>query len=171
MAVKVKFKALNEQAVIPQKALGKATGLDITIQGDYLIYPFANAVKVHTGFAMAVQDGYHAKAFLRSSTGANTKLRLANGTGIIESDYRGEVMLLIENIGRQPVKLFDGERIAQLLIEKTEEVETETVTDLDETERGVGGFGSTGTKEIVKAPVKKKAPFKSQTKIGEEDIK
>ena len=97
--------------------------------------PNSKATKVHTGIALEVPSGHVGKIYLRSSTGANTKIRLANGTGIIDSDYRGELILLCENIGDGPVSLFSGDRIAQILIEPLANVTFKEVKELSETER------------------------------------
>jgi len=76
--------------------------------------------------------------------GAKTKLRLANGTGIIDSDYRGELMLLVENIGQYSDYITKNQRIAQLIIEKNEPIKIAIVDSLSDTKRGTKGIGSTG---------------------------
>ena len=76
--------------------------------------------------------------------GAKTKLRLANGTGIIDSDYRGELMLLVENIGQYSDYITKNQRIAQLIIEKNEPIKITIVDSLSDTKRGTKGIGSTG---------------------------
>ena len=101
--------------------------------------------KVPLGFAMELPEGYHAEIFPRSSTGAKTPLRVSNSAGIIDSDYRGEVCIILDNMDsfdRSLVK--NGDRIAQMLVVKDPDVELVQVEDLSETERGTGGFGSTG---------------------------
>lgn len=145
----LKVKRLSSDAKLPEQQTVGAVGLDLYVKDTYRIHPVGTclaprATKVGTGIAVEIPQGYHGKIFLRSSTGATRSLRLANGTGIIDSDYRGEVMLLVENIGQQPELLNDGERIAQLLIEKSEQVVIQEVEELNKTERGVGGLGSTG---------------------------
>lgn len=147
--VVLKVKRLSLKATLPVQKTKGAVGLDLMITEDYRIYPTTTklaekATKVKTGIAVEIPEGYHGKILLRSSTGVNTKLRLANGTGIIDSDYRGEVLLLIENVGFLPEQLTAGDRIAQLILEKNENVEVQEVDELSSTERGDGGIGSTG---------------------------
>lgn len=139
----LKIKRLTETAQLPFKGTEASAGLDLFVDADVLLLPNTNAVLIPTGIAIELPKGYHAKIFLRSSTGARTKIRLANGTGIIDEDYRGQIMLLAENVGQNPVRVFQGERIAQMLIEKTEEFTIKEVTELSDTFRGEGGFGST----------------------------
>ena len=143
----VKVKRLTANAVLPEKKTEGAACFDIVANETVAIRNLNaddKATRVHTGLAFEIPEGYHMKVFLRSSMGDKTKLRLANQTGIIDSDYRGELMLLIENLGRERVFIAEGQRIAQGMIEKNEEFFFEEVKELSETERGAGGFGSTG---------------------------
>lgn len=145
--IKVKFKRLSPDAKVPERKTAGAVGFDLASTEDVVIWNTNSedkAVKIHTGLAVEIPKGYHGKIFLRSSTGLNSKLRMANGTGIIDSDYRGEILILAENYTRKKVTVFKGERIAQLLIERTEDVVFEEVDTLSETERGTKGYGSTG---------------------------
>ena len=145
----VKIKKLNEKAKLPQQMTEGSAGLDLCVLEDVAIRPTTAtdvAYKVRTGLAVAIPEGYVGKIYLRSSTGAKTKLRLANGTGIIDSDYRGEVMVLLENVGAMTQYVSEGERLFQMLIEKQEQIKFEQVDKLDETQRGTGGMGSTGSK-------------------------
>lgn len=145
--IKVKFRRLHPDAKIPERKTAGAVGFDLSSVDNYTIWSTNvedKAVCIHTGLALEIPKGYHGKIFLRSSTGLNTKLRMANGTGIIDSDYRGEILILAENYTRKQVKVTKGERIAQLLIEKTEDVVFEEADKLSETERGIKGYGSTG---------------------------
>lgn len=107
------------------------------------------AVTNHTmiiplGFAIEIPKGYHAKIFPRSSTGLKTNVRMANSVGIIDSDYRGEVGFIAEAKYNGYNFIHKGERIAQMLIEKNVDVEFVQVEELSDTERGEGGFGSSG---------------------------
>lgn len=101
-------------------------------------------VLVGTGVAFEIPKGYHMKLFMRSSYGAHRKLRLSNCVGICDSSYRGEVKGLFDNIGDLPEIIEKGERFMQGLIEKNVEIEFKEVDTLTETQRGSGGFGSTG---------------------------
>ena len=98
---------------------------------------------VPLGFAMEIPDGYHAKVLPRSSTGLKTPVRMANSCGIIDSDYRGEVMMIAEAV-REDWHITAGDRVAQMLIEKNEPVVLVESDELSDTVRGSGGFGSTG---------------------------
>ncbi len=132
---------------MPQAATAGSVGLDLSSLSSIEILPnrlVPNAYIVHTGIAVEIPKGYHGKVFLRSSIGAKTKLRLANGTGIIDSDYRGELMLLVENLGQYSEYISKGQRVAQLIIEKNEAVKISVVDKLSDTQRGTDGIGSTG---------------------------
>lgn len=145
----LKVKKLRENAMVPEKKTDGAVGIDLYVIEDMWIAPTTTteeAYLVQSGLAMAIPEGYHGKVFLRSSTGKKTKLRLANGTGIIDSDYRGEIMFLVENVGAFAYNVYEGDRLFQILIEKNEEFDIEVVENLDETKRGTGGMGSTGSK-------------------------
>lgn len=124
-----------------------SVGLDLASIATVRLLPTAissAAYIIHTGIALEIPKGYHGQIHLRSSIGAKTKLRLANGTGIIDSDYRGEIMLLVENIGKFEASVAKGQRIAQLILTKTNPCKLELVEDLEETARGTRGIGSTG---------------------------
>ncbi|PWM76715.1 MAG: dUTP diphosphatase [Phascolarctobacterium sp.] len=138
-----KIKLLRPNAAVPEKTTDGAACYDLVLPDDILIPPY-QALKVGLGFAIEVPKGYHAKIFLRSSTGKDTRLRLANGTGIVDSDYRGEVCLLVDNTSGYFARAFAGERIAQMMIEKNVPVTFVPTDELSETERNDGGFGSTG---------------------------
>ena len=114
-------------------------------------------VLIKLGFAMELPPGYHAKVYPRSSTGLKTPLRMANSVGIIDSDYRGEVCFIGECVKtkfeqdeqKTVLTVFSfvvksGERIAQIIVDKNEDVDLVQVDELSETERGAKGFGSTG---------------------------
>ena len=145
--VVVKVKRLDERAVLPERKTDGAACFDIrTLDDIYLrtLNASDKATIVHTGLSFEIPEGYHMKVFLRSSVGLNTHLRLANQTGIIDSDYRGELKLLVENPAREPVDIKAGTRIAQVMIEKNIPTSFSEVKKLGETKRGKGGLGSTG---------------------------
>ena len=102
--------------------------------------------KVYTGLAMAIPKGYHGELHIRSSWGQRG-IRLANCTGIIDADYRGEITLMVINDSDTVYHALEGKRIAQFILVKDPAFNIEEVTELDKTERGVGGFGSTDKKE------------------------
>ena len=150
----VKFKRLDKEAILPKAMTGGAAGLDLFCLERMAVTPSrfsSKAAVIRTGLAMELPQGYYAEVVLRSSTGRDTKLRLANQVGIIDADYRGEIMFYIENIGEHLEIIGKGQRIAQMLIHKVEEVTIEEADVLSDTERGLES-GSTGkdTKPAVK---------------------
>lgn len=156
--VNIKFKKLDPKATLPQAMTGGAAGLDLVCLNRIAVTPqrwSSKAAIVRTGLAMELPSGYYAEVVLRSSTGRDTKLRLANQVGIIDSDYRGEIMLYVENLGDHLEIIDAGQRIAQLLIHKIEEVVEvvieEATEELSKTERGLeSGSTGKGTKPAVK---------------------
>ena len=149
LPVILKIKKLHPDAKIPQRQTTGSAGIDLHVLDNMPLYPtrlVKEAYVLHTGLAFEIPEGYHLEIHLRSSIGKTRKLRLANGTGIIDSDYRGEVMLLVENIGNDVEHVFPGDRIAQAILVKDPEFTIEVVESLSETKRGTGGFGSTGKK-------------------------
>lgn len=109
-----------------------------------VIYPGQMGVKIGNGVVTEIPKGYYMMLFMRSSYGAKRTLRLSNCVGIIDSPYRGEIKAMFDNIGDEVEIIEKGDRFVQGLIQKKIEVEFEEVTTLTETQRGDGGFGSTG---------------------------
>lgn len=141
----LKIKKLDEHAVVPKAMTKEAAGLDIAVSSPVNFFP--NVVtKVYTGIAMAIPKGYHGELHIRSSWGQRG-IRLANCTGIIDSDYRGEIMLCVINDTNSVYHVLEGDRIAQFILVKDPAFNIEEVTELNKTERDVGGFGSTDKKE------------------------
>ena len=143
----VKVKKLTENAMIPKRQTKDAACFDlVTTEGLYVrcINADDKSTMLSTGLAFEIPEGYHMKVFMRSGIALKTKLRLSNQVGIIDADYRGELKLLIDNLSRERVYIAEGTRLAQCLIEKNVDVSFEEVTELSETERSEGGFGSTG---------------------------
>ena len=101
---------------------------------------------VPTGLFIQLPEGYEAQVRPRSGLAAKHGLSVTNSPGTIDSDYRGEICVLLVNLSRDPFTIEPGERIAQMVIARHEHVEWEEVDALDESSRGAGGFGSTGTK-------------------------
>lgn len=147
MAKIVQVVRLHPAARLPMKQTAGSACFDLAILEDTYIPPI-KAVDfpsiIRTGLAFAIPEGHHMKVFLRSSVGAKSNLRLANHVGIIDSDYRGEVQLIIENLGRSGIHLPAGTRIAQFLIEQNVPVKFMEIDELEMTARGTGGIGSTG---------------------------
>ena len=112
---------------------------------DYVSLEPGQSIVFHTGLKCATPYGWGMNVFVRSSTGIKSKLRLCNGTGKIDtSQYRGEILIGLHNFGVKAKKIFDGERVAQAEIIKIPVVRIEEVKELSITDRGEGGFGSSG---------------------------
>ncbi len=143
----VKFLKLNENAIVPTYGTQFAAGADLyTLPGEDIIIKSGETVMIHTGIAMQIPDGTAAFIFARSGTATKRGLAPANKVGVIDSDYRGEVMVPIHNHSSETQQIAGGERIAQMVIMpyvKAEFLESEA---LDETDRDTKGFGSTGVK-------------------------
>lgn len=141
----LKIKRLTEKATVPKAMTEGSCGLDIAVSEPITFFPHV-VTKVYTGIAMVIPKGYHGELHIRSSWGKRG-IRLANCTGIIDSDYRGEITLLVINDTNDVYYALEGHRIAQFILVKDPSFNIEEVNELDKTERGVGGFGSTDKKE------------------------
>ncbi len=145
MAV-VKFVKLNPNAIVPTYGTEYAAGADIyTLSDDVITINPGETVMIHTGIAMQIPEGTAAFIFARSGTATKRGLAPANKVGVIDSDYRGEVMVPIHNHSNMVQQIESGERIAQMVIMpyvKAEFIESDI---LDQTDRDTKGFGSTGT--------------------------
>lgn len=142
----VKIKKLNEDAVIPTYGSAEAAGCDLYALLDtdeVVIHPGSTAL-VHTGISVEIPHGYYGGIYARSGLASKKGLRPANCTGVIDADYRGEIMVALHNDSSGIQTISNHERIAQMIIERYEKAEFLIVDDLVETERGEGGFGSTG---------------------------
>lgn len=139
--MKVKIKKLHENAVIPKYAQKGDSGLDLTAVS--LGYDYNNNVVYGTGLAIEIPYGYVGYIFPRSSI-ADKTLSLANSVGVIDSNYRGEIMLKFKDKGEIGITYNIGDRIGQLIIMPIPSIELEEVEELSDTNRGTGGFGSTG---------------------------
>lgn len=134
----------DDNEFIPVRATKGSLGLDLKakLDTDELILNPLETVKIKAGFSIAIPDGYHAKIVSRS--GMSSKgIIVTNAPGIIDSDYRNDICVLLTNIGKFPCKIENKTRIAQMFFEKNIDTEFVQVTSLNGTER-VGGFGSTG---------------------------
>lgn len=144
----LKIKKLNENAKIPAYATSGSAGMDLyaCIEKSITIEP-QKIVVVPTGFAIELPDNKSA-AFLyaRSGLGVKHGICLANGVGVIDSDYRGEICVGLCNVSDTPYTIEPFERVAQMVIAPVEVPQIEEVEELTNSERGVGGFGSTGKK-------------------------
>ena len=137
------FNASSE--LLPAYATVLAAGMDLRAHLDapITLAPLQRAL-VPTGFHIALPPGYEAQVRPRSGLAAKHGITVLNAPGTIDADYRGEVKVILVNLSDTPFEIVPGERIAQMVVAKCEQVEWEEVDSLDETGRGEGGFGSTG---------------------------
>lgn len=147
MSLDLNVKKLSETAILPTYANEFAAGLDFYIDGQvnelFCIGPNDSGM-VGTGIAVEIPEGYYGMLVIRSGIAAKKNLSLANGVGIIDSDYRGEIKLILKNNSKYDQYITAGERLAQLILmpfERANIVETEI---LSKTARAEAGFGSTG---------------------------
>ncbi len=145
--MKIKVKKLNDKAKLPVYASEQAAGMDLSacIDEDIVLNPMQKAL-VPTGIAVEIPENYAGMIYPRSGLAVKYGLTLSNCVGVIDSDYRGEIKCGIINLGDKPYTITDGERIAQMVITNTPQFEIETADTLNDTQRGEGGFGSTGKK-------------------------
>lgn len=139
------IKLLKDNAVIPTRGSSEAAGFDLyaCIDEEIWIAPH-DTKKIGTGIAMAIPDQFFGAIFARSGLATKEGLRPANCVGVVDQDYRGEVIVALHNDGVVPKCIKSGDRIAQLVIMPYVSPVLEVVDELDSTSRGDGGFGSTG---------------------------
>jgi dUTP pyrophosphatase len=128
---------------LPAYQTPHAAGLDLRADEDFTLAPGERRL-VPTGFAIAVPEGHEAQVRARSGLALKHGVALVNAPGTIDADYRGEVGVLLVNLGQVPFVARRGDRIAQLVVAPVTRVEIAEVEALAETDRGAGGFGSTG---------------------------
>jgi dUTP pyrophosphatase len=131
---------------LPQYATELSAGLDLRANIDAAIElkPLERTL-VPTGLFIELHKGYEAQIRPRSGLAFKNGITVLNSPGTIDADYRGEVKVLLVNLSNTPFLINDGERVAQMVVAKHEQIHWETVDSLDETTRGTGGFGHTGT--------------------------
>ena len=136
---------LTPLAVIPEYQSPEAAGLDLhaAIESPVVLEP-GDLNRIALGFAMAIPPGFEAQIRPRSGLASRHGITLPNAPGTIDSDYRGEVLIPLINLGRDPFEIEPGMRIAQMVIAPVAQAVIQEVETLDETTRGAGGFGSTG---------------------------
>lgn len=146
MKDKIKVKCTGEYK--PTRGSRGAAGIDLYNNGEMNeVIPYGGRVKIHTGCHFEIPKGYVGLLFIRSSIGTNRYVSLLNSVGVIDSDYRGEVQAVVTYTGPNKYATINkGERFAQLIIVPYSHLELEFVEELSDTDRGDGGFGSTGTK-------------------------
>ena len=147
----VRFRKLHPKAEVPSYMSTGASGCDAIacLEESLEIAPGGRAA-ISTGLSIAIPAGYEIQVRPRSGLAWKKGLTVVNAPGTIDSDYRGEVKILVVNLGADTVKIEPGDRIAQLVLQKVDLIDWQEVESLDETNRGTGGFGSTG---VTKDPL------------------
>ena len=141
--MEVKIKRIHEDAIIPTFGSEYAAGADLYSIYNTMIYS-GNTEVIHTGISIEIPEGYVGLIFARSGWAGKRGLAPANKVGVVDSDYRGEILVYLHNHGYSKQEVVKGDRIAQLMIVPYPKIEFVEVDELSDTNRGDGGFGSTG---------------------------
>ncbi len=151
LTVSLRVRAIDPRASVPHYQTEHAAGMDLAAclpEGETLtlrpLFGGGQIVLVPTGLAIAVPPGFEAQVRPRSGLSTKHGVTMPNSPGTIDADYRGEVKVPMMNLGQEPFEITHGMRVAQLVIAPVARARIEVVTELDETTRGAGGFGSTG---------------------------
>lgn len=143
----IQIKKLNKNAILPYHGSEESAGYDLCALLEEPIDIKPNeTVMIHTGLAMSIPNGYFGACYPRSGLASKKGLRLANCVGVVDADYRGEVMIPLHNDSNEIQTIYNGDRLCQMIIQPFMKIEWEEVEALEETNRGTGGFGSTGVK-------------------------
>ena len=142
---KILIKKLSKEISLPKYETSGSSGMDLGSNIDANISPGKIAI-IPTGLALSIPKGFEAQIRPRSGLAAKKKISVLNTPGTIDSDYRGEIKVILINLGEEIFKVEKGLRIAQMVFCPIVQAQFREVDDLNETERGKGGFGSTGTK-------------------------
>ena len=144
---KILIKRLSKEVSLPKYETSGSSGMDLAanIDANFNIDPGKTAI-IPTGLALSIPKGFEVQIRPRSGLAAKQKISVLNTPGTIDADYRGEVKVILINLGQETFKVEKGLRIAQMVVCPVVQAQLKEVDDLSETERGKGGFGSTGTK-------------------------
>ena len=143
--MKVKIKVLDERATVPTYGTEYSAGADLyNLKGESVTIPAHSTYLIHTGISAEIPEGYCGLIFARSGLASKRGLAPANKVGVIDADYRGEIMVALHNHSTVEQKICAGERIAQLVVAPFLKATFEEAESLSDTVRGVSGFGSTG---------------------------
>ena len=144
---KIQIKKLSSSVSIPKYETLGSSGMDIAahLENKIIINPGEKAL-ISTGFAIAIPRGYEVQIRPRSGLAIKKNITVLNTPGTIDADYRGEIKVILINFGNEKFIIENGERIAQMVVCPVVQATLEEVKELPKTERGTGGFGSTGTK-------------------------
>ena len=150
--IRVAIKALPHASGLdlPAYATAHAAGMDLcaAVANDVVLAPGSRAL-IPTGLAIALPEGYEAQVRPRSGLALKHGITVLNSPGTIDADYRGEVQVILANLGIEPFTITRGMRIAQMVVASYARAEWDEVSELPESERGAGGFGSTGVKALA----------------------
>ena len=153
LRIEIKRSAHGHGLPVPAMATAGSAGCDLAaaVEGEVVLEPGQREL-IPTGFSIAVPEGYEAQVRPRSGLALKHGIVLPNAPGTIDSDYRGELKVIVMNAGSEPFTIRRGDRIAQLSVAPVVHVEWCEVEKLDETRRGAGGFGHTGHEGEVNSP-------------------
>ena len=144
--IRIPLKKLTDEAIVPKYAYAGDAGVDLCATGHYELQPFERAL-ISTGIAIELPDGYAGFVLPRSGLAVKHGISIVNAPGLIDSNYRGELKVCIVNLdARNSFVVEPGDRIAQLVVMPHPAVTFTEVEELNSSERGVGGFGSSGVK-------------------------
>ncbi len=144
--MQVRIRKLRPSAAVPAYQTEQSAGMDLAADLDapVTLAP-GERQAIATGLAIALPPGFEAQIRGRSGLAHRNGVTLANGVGTIDADYRGEIKVLLINHGSEPFTIEPGMRVAQMIVARFERVDWQLAEELDDTERGTGGFGHTGT--------------------------
>jgi len=144
---KILIKRLSKEVLLPKYETSGSSGMDLAanIKANMNIDPGKTAI-IPTGLALSIPKGFEVQIRPRSGLAAKQKISVLNTPGTIDADYRGEIKVILINLGHETFKVEKGLRVAQMVVCPIVQAQFKEVDDLSETERGKGGFGSTGTK-------------------------
>ncbi|MCT8332712.1 dUTP diphosphatase [Leptospira sp. 85282-16] len=141
----IHIQILKEGAVVPEYKTSGSAGMDLSVcLSENLVLPKGEVVFVPTGLAMAIPEGYEGQIRPRSGFSTKNRIMMPNTPGTIDSDYRGEILIPLLNLSGADFVLEPGTRVAQIVFQAVAQLPIQVVTELSATERGTGGFGSTG---------------------------
>jgi dUTP pyrophosphatase len=145
MTMNVKIKKLRANVVLPDYHTSGSAAMDLSASIDeQVVLQPGERMTIPLGFSLALPDGYEAQIRARSGLSSKHGICLANGVGTIDADYRGECGAILINLGTHSFTVEPGMRVAQMIVSRCERITWDEVASLDETERGEGGYGSTG---------------------------
>ena len=145
--IKILIKRLSKEVLLPKYETNGSSGMDLAANINSIInIEPGNIAIIPTGLALSIPKGFEVQIRPRSGLAAKQKISVLNTPGTIDADYRGEIKVILINLGQESFKVEKGLRIAQMVVCPVVQAQLKEVDNLNETERGKGGFGSTGTK-------------------------